>query len=149
MVGEIAEPTNRFADDAKCSTIAIDAALPIARDLRNHKTGPHGLEFLTLEAHFSELSGPVILDDGVTCPNQIQHQFRSSWLFQVHGDAAFVACVHRPPGRTRAVDLSSPLTHWIAPKWLNLDHIGAEIRQEARAKGGGDKVAEFENAQPG
>src|SRR6516164_1663036 len=149
MVGEIAEATNCFADDAKCSTIAIDAVLPIARDLRNHETGPCGLELFTLEAHFSELSGPVILDDGVTRPNQIQHQFGSPRFFQVHGDATFVACVHRPPGRARAVDLSSPLTHWIAPKRLNLDHTGAEIREETCAKGGGDKVTEFENAQPG
>jgi hypothetical protein len=149
MVGQIAKAADGFADHAECRAIAVDAVLSISRDLGNHQPGPHGLELVALKPHLRELSGSEILDKRVAGPNQVENELHGAWLLQIHGDAAFVARMHRPPRRARALDLSTPLTDGIAGERFHLDHVGSKICEKPSAKRRGDKVTEFDDAQSG
>jgi hypothetical protein len=57
--------------------------------------------------------------------------------------------MHRPPRRAGALDLASPLPHGIAAGRLDLDDIGPEVREDARAERRGDEMTELDDTYAG
>jgi len=53
--------------------------------------------------------------------------------------------MHAPPDGL-PIGLHAPSADRIATRWLNLDHISAEIGEHARAEGRGDEMTKLQNA---
>jgi len=76
-------------------------------------------------------------------------KFSTLRLAQVHADAALVARLQIPPKRGAIVHLAPCPQRVAAVRWLNLDDVGAELRQQSRRERRGDEGSQFNDAQFG
>ena len=92
--------------------------------------------------------GPVVLDQDVGLADQVQHQLPGAGCAQVDADVALAgvllvekagyATLHPPP-----------ITGDVALRRLDLDHVGAQVREQAPGEGTGQDAGEIQHPQPG
>ena len=104
--------------------------------------------FVGAEAEALELAGSEILDHGVGFAGEPQHYLARFGSLEVESDAALVASMHGPP-QGFTVDLLAPPPDRVSRSRLDLDHVCAEIGEQARAEGGGDKMTDLQDANSG
>ena len=145
--GEVAKPAHRLADRAEGGLVAVGAVLAVAADAGDHQARVGSVQLGRAEAIALQLAGAIIFHQGVGPPRQPQQLRLVGRVLEVERDAELVAAMHAEPHRM-AVLLAAPAAEGVAARRFHLDHLGAEIGQQAGAEGRGDVVPQFNHLQP-
>ena len=108
-----------------------------------------GVERLGREVEPLEDAGPEALDERVGGLDQAEQGLAPLRVLEIERDRALVAADREPPGRARADELAHRARGVAVAGALDLDHLGAEIRQvlaDARAR---DDVRELDDPEVG
>jgi len=101
------------------------------------------------EAELFQHTGAEVLDQDVRPGEQLPEDRQAVRVLEIEGERFLVARLDEPPQRGALIELA-PLAQRIAAVGrLDLDHLGAELRTEARSEGAGDQTAEFDHLQAG
>ena len=147
---DVAEAGDRLAARRKARTVAIAAALAVARDARVDAARVASVHLLGADAPALHRARPEVLDDHVGARAQLGRDLLPARLPQVERDGALVAREHRPPERVVVVAQLSPLPHRIARGGsLDLHDVGAEVRQQRADVRPGQQLPELDRAQAG
>jgi len=124
-------------------------ALAVARQAHHDGGRIDGFQLLIAEVPFLQHAGAVIFDDDVGVECETARDILRARILHVQREAFFVARLHRPPERG-AVFQDAPLAQGVAAVGcFDLDHLGAEFGEHARAERAGDQGAEFEDFDAG
>ena len=96
------------------------------------------------EAPFLQCARLEVLHHHVIARHQAAHDVAAFIRLEVDGDGLLVA-VHRGPPQALALKMAADCTQRIAGWRLHLDHLGAEIGEQATAEWAGNGGAEFED----
>src|SRR5690606_26347221 len=77
--------------------------------------------------------------------HETAHDLLRLRLLEIEGDRLLVARLGVPPQRRAFVQLAPLAQRIAAPRGLDLDHLGAELGQHARAERPGDERAELDH----
>ena len=142
--GHVREPTHHLGDFIERRAILVRAAQKaLLRAVDQPRVGC--LQGVVAEAKAIHRARPEILDQDVRVIKQAQHQRAPLVRFQVHAQAAFIAVVHREVTGAGAQQVPSA----VALHRLDLDHIGAEVRENQSRSRAHDHVGELNDAHPG
>ena len=146
VVGEVAQPAHRLADDAKCCAVALRTVLAVAGNAGDDEVGPCGAQSRFGQPHPVELSGAKILHQHIAMGDECKNGLTTLRMLEIERDTALVSAMNGPPQRF-ACQPGAPFAHRIALGRLHLDDVGAKIAKQPRAKRGGDEMAKFQHTQ--
>jgi hypothetical protein len=125
--------------------------VPVGEALHGGQDHP-GIEFLDAgpgEAHPVQRPGAEILDHHVGILDQLLQHFLAGLGLGVQRQRALVRVEHREVERVRILDVAQLRAGHVArARPLDLDHVGAEPRQQLRAGGAGLNVGEIDDLDP-
>ncbi|MNH18205.1 hypothetical protein D3C79_779030 [compost metagenome] len=130
----IANAAHRFADRAKPRAITIGARLAITRDAYQGELGIQGVQNVPAQAESFEGAWAQVFDQDISALDQLLDDVDTLSRFQVEGKRLFVAGLEVPPQRGALVHLSPFAKRVTITHRLDLDHLGAELAQQASGK---------------
>jgi hypothetical protein len=149
MVGKMAQSANCLADDPEGRVTVCRSCLAIAGYPYEDTAGVRRGHDIRPEAPPLELSRLVILDHDPGAAHELEHEVATFRALQVDRDALLVAPMDRPPDGA-PVDHLAPTAHRVAlSRRLDLDDVGAQIREEACAERSSNEVAKLKHGQAG
>ena len=148
IAGHVAHTANGLADGAVTRALGVGPGLAVAADAHHHQTGIARRERLIAQTQALHHAGAVVFHQDVGARDQLEGQFTSGGGFQVQDHGALVAQDGRRIQRDVA-DMLTHLAHRVALRGFDLDHVGAEIGQQARAGRAGDGGADLDDLQAG
>jgi hypothetical protein len=147
--GHVAQPAHRLADGAEAGLLRHRPALAEARQAHHDQAGVDLRQRLPAQAELVEHAGAEVLHHDVGLGHQPAHHLDAVRVLQVHRHRLLVARLQVPPQRGALVELA-PLAQRIAAIGrFDLDHLGAELGEDARGEGAGDQGAEFDDLEAG
>src|SRR5882757_7928590 len=143
------QSTHGLCDRAESRLIPIGAILTKTRDTQHDEAAIDGEELRPAETPGLKSARLEVLDEHVSIGNERPHDVLTLRIAKIQGNRALVARLNLPPDRG-AVLQESPLAQWIAePGRLNLDDIGAKIRQGLSAERAGDQLSDLDDPHTG
>jgi hypothetical protein len=91
-------------------------------------------------------AGPESLEHHVGVRVELEHEVGRAVDGEVDREVALAGVGQRVQARVAAVALGSDLARQVAVRWLELDHVGAEIREDAPAHGPGQDTCKIDDA---
>src|SRR5262245_34349505 len=147
--GDLAHSAHCFADGGEPGHPAVRTGLAVARDAHQDESGVLARKRLPPEVPFLQRAGTEVLDHDVAVARRAPRDRLPFGLAQVERDRLLVARLHVPPQR-HAVAHAPPASQRVAvARRLDLDHLGAEVRERLAAERPGDERAEFEDPYAG
>ena len=124
------------AEETVAGPITIRAALAKAADAHHHQARMHRAQLLVADAPFFQRARPEIFDHDIEFGHQTLDHFAPFWAAQIECDELLVAQDARGIQRF-SVDMFSHRAHRVAFGRFDLDHFGAEVRQQPAAERAG------------
>ena len=143
--GQMPQTTDRLADDAISSPLAVGARLAEAADSHHHQAGVALGKFRITQAPILQSARAEVLDQHIALGRQLGHQRLAFRLAQVNRGELLVP---EDAGGIERLALKA-LAHGpdrVAFGGLDLDDLGAKIGQQASAERAGDRGADLEHA---
>src|SRR5581483_7971968 len=134
-----------FADGAETDAIAIGTGLAVTRQPHHDQPRVVGRELLPPEVPLLQHPRAKILDDDVGVARQPAHDRLAFEILEIDGDRLLVARLRVPPERRALVQLAPRAQRIAHARRFDLDHLGAEFGEQARAKRPGDERAELDH----
>ena len=148
VAADVAQPAHGFAHRREAGTRRVGTVLAEAGDPHHDQPRVVGRQALVVQAPALHGAGAEVFDQHVGLGCQAPQQVLALGLAQIEGQRLLVAGDHVPPQRFAALVGLAPLAHGVAlARWLDLDHLGAEVGQYLAAGGPGDQLAEFEHLE--
>ena len=145
IADDVTQPPHGLADAAVTGTRGIRALLPVPGNSDHDDTLVDPGQVGISQAPFLHGARPEVLQNDIRFFHQFLHDGLPLPRPDIQGDAFLVARDNGPPDRFPF----PPFPHRVAaPGQLNLDHLGAQVRQQLPAERPGDELSEFENAYP-
>src|SRR3954468_258843 len=143
--GDVAHAAHRLADGGEARSLAVRAGLPIARDAHENELRILVRKHVPAEVPLLERARTEVLDHDMAIAREAACDRLPVGLPQVERDRLLVARLHVPPQR-HAVAHAAPAAQRVAfARRLDLDHLGAKIRERLAAERPGDQRAELEH----
>ena len=142
MAREVPEAAHRFPNRAKGGLVLIGAILPIAGNPPDHEARVFLMQHIRPKAHAFQIARAKILNQPIGAAEQRDQLRAIIRLFQIERDAELIAPMHAEPDSI-AIDIAAPAPHRV-PAWgFDLDHLSAEVREQARGERGGNVMAKL------
>src|SRR5690606_32325366 len=145
VASEMAHAAKGFTNRAIAGPSGIGTVLAIAADAHHDQAGIVGGEGVIAQPQAFEHAWPVVLDEHVGLVDQRAGDGLAFGMLEIKRDAA-LATHEGDALQGYAVDVIAELAHRVALPGLDLDDIGAEIRQQPCARGTGERTADFNHA---
>ena len=149
LADQIGEAAHRLGGAAEPRPVAIRAGLAEAGNAQQDQARVGALELVVAQAPALEGARAIVLRHHVRRAREPLEQLRSLRLGQIQGDAALVARHHLPPQRDAILDRLELALAVALPGVLDLDDVGAEVRQQGRGERHRDHVAGVDHAKAG
>src|SRR5919106_2955766 len=137
MATEIHQATHRKSDDVWSFEIAIGSGLSETGNRGHHQSRIDGLERAIAELESIEIARRLVFNQHIGMTHELTKRFPTFVLFQVENDAAFVRMVRGERQTLLGIELAafkrSLAAHGIAARWLDENHLCAEIGKEETA----------------
>jgi hypothetical protein len=147
--GQVAQAAHGLGHHTKARLVAIGAGLAVAADAQHDQARVELQKIVWPQTPALHRAGAEVLDQHIRVCGEAAHDVLRGRVFQVQRHRALVARLHLPPDRG-AVFEQPPFAQRVARAGcLNLDHIGAEIRQRLGRERPGDQLPEFEDLEAG
>ena len=148
MAREVPEAPHRFPNRAKGRLVLIGTILPIARNPPDHEARVFLMQHIRPKPHAFQIAGAEILNQPIGAAEQRDQLRAIIRLFQIKRDAEFIAPMHAEPDGI-AIDIAAPTAHRVPARGFDLDHLSAEVREQARGERGGNVMAELHELEAG
>ena len=148
MAREVPKAAHRFPNRAKGRLVPIGTILPIARNPPDHEARVFLMQHIRPKPYPFQIAGAEILNQPIGAAEQRDQLRAILRLFQIERDAELIAPMHAEPDGI-AVDIAAPTAHRVPARGFDLDHLSAEISQQARGKGGGNVMAKLHELEAG
>ena len=143
--GNVAQAAHRLADGPKARLRRHRPGLAETRKAHHDQPGVFGRQCIPTKPQLVENAGAKILDHDVGFARQMPDDGNTLRMFQIDRDRLFVAGLQIPPEGSSFIQLA-PLTQRItAIRRFDLDHLGTELRHDARSEGAGNESAELKD----
>ena len=147
QAGDRHQPAHALRDLIEARALAIRPVLPVSRDAGIDDARIDRAQFLVADFQAMLHVGPEILDHHIGRLRHAQERVAAGFRFQVECDAALVAMqVLEIAGMARAADRVAGLEPL---RGLDLDHVGAPIRELAHAGRPRTHAGKIENGETG
>ena len=144
---QIREPAEGIADAPEPRPRAVGAGLAEAGDAHHHQLVVLLLEDVPAEAPFLQRARLEVLDEDIGLRDQPLQDLGALGLPQVEGGRLLVAALLQPGERVAALRDGAELAQGVADlRQLDLDDLGAELRELGRAEGAGKKARHVDDA---
>ena len=141
--GARGKPAHRLDQRAEARQRGVGPGLAEARHPHDDQPGVGLVQHIGAEPHLLQGARPVVFDEDVGGGDQPQQRVLRRVLPQVEHHRALVARVGLPVQRFAAV---APVAQRIARRWLDLDHVCAEIAELERDHVAGHELRQVQYA---
>ena len=144
------EPAHRLGDRREPGPPGVRAVLAEPRDPRDHEPRVAGVQHVGAEPEPLQPPGPEVLDEHGGVGDEAEQDVAVGVVLEVEHDRALAAVGQLEP-QALAVALVAPRhrAQAVAVGALDLDHVGAEVGEVARAVRSGDHRRQVEHADVG
>ncbi len=150
IAGEEGDAAEGVADAPEAGLGAVGAGLAVAGHAQHHELRVHRAQHVPAEAPAFERAGLEILGQHVGLGDELLQHLDALGRFQVERDRLLVARLRQPDQRVAAFADGAEAAAGIAHLGLlDLDHLGAELRHDRGAVGGGDVGRDVDDADAG
>ena len=153
--GDRHQPADGLDDEVVAGPVGRRAARSVARDREVDEPRVERPQRLVVEPEPGEAIAPEVLDQDVRVGQQPAQDRRAVGALEVEAEAALVAVDREEigggprPGLDRADPRRTPAAGRIALRWLDLDHLGAEVAEQHRAVRPGQDRRAVDDAESG
>ena len=145
MAGQVPQSADRLANCSERRLVAVWPVLTVTGNPSDHEAGIDLVQDVGADLQTLQLPRPKVLHQHIGAGGKLQQDV--TILFQVEFDRELVAPVNAEPNGM-AVLGRAPAAEGIAAGRFQLDHLGAEVGEDAGAEWRGDIMADFQNFQP-
>ena len=145
------EPGHGLGQGGEPRPLGVGAVLAEAGDPGDHQAGVLGDELVGHQPEGLELAGPEVLDEHVGGGDEAPEGLDADGVLEVEHHAALATAAQLPEegdvvGRVAPPHRAEGVTR---PRALDLDHVGAEVRQVTGAAGAGEHGGEVDDPEVG
>ena len=142
MAREVPKAAHGFPNRAKGRLVLIGTILPIAGNPPDHEARVFLMQYFRPQPHAFQITRAEILNQPISAAKQRDQLRAIIRLFQIKRDTELIAPMHAEPDGI-AIDIAAPTPHRV-PAWgFHLDHLSAQIREQARGERGSDVMAKL------
>ncbi len=141
--GEAGQP---FDQRAETRLVLPGTGLPPAGDADEDQARISGVQHVRTQPHALQGAGPIIFDQRVAFGHELQQDLPAGLMFQIQAYAFFIAAIGFPVGRNPTFPPPAKLVPFSGR--LDLDDIGAEIRERGCHNIARHQPRQIENAHP-
>ena len=124
--------------------ILVGAGLPVAADAHHDQAGIVSTELVVTQPQAFKCARAEVFDEHIRLRSQLAHQIPSLRGLDVDRDGLLVSQDRRRVERNLTV-VPPHIAHRVALGGLDLDDVGAEVSEQPRAHGAGDRRAKFKH----
>ena len=148
MAREVPQAPHGFPNRPKSGLVLIGTILPIAGNPPNHEARVFAMQHIRPKPHAFQIARAEILNEPISAAEQRDQLRAIIRLFQIKRDAELIAPMHAEPDGI-AIDIAAPTAHRVPARGFHLDHLSAQISQQARGERGSDVMAKLHELEAG
>ena len=149
LAGDAHDAAHGLDGEVEAAFLRARAGLSVGRDRAIHQPGIARLQCLVAQAQAVHHAGTVVFDQHIDGERQLARQLQVTGVFQIQGHGALVA-IERGEVLAVAVGDRRPAAQRVAAvRVLDLDHVGAHVRQQHAAERPRRHIANLQHRDAG